>query len=252
MATLVQPQLRFDVERRFYLGMSAAILITVFIGFAPTYFLLPWMQGVTVRGQAPGAGLTPLVHLHAILFSSWVILFGVQAGLITGKRYDVHRALGGAALFLAISVLVIGVWTSVYSARLGNTPPGWANKEAFLPVPLIGMALFAGFVTAGFLWRRRSDFHKRLMLLGTIAMLVPALARIMRMTDWPLLPPGVWGALIVLNVYLAALVIFDLRQIGKVHPVTLFGVGIHLLSWPGRLYVGYAEPWQAFARWLLG
>jgi hypothetical protein len=251
MATLVRPRFRFDAERRFFIGMAAWILITVFIGFAPTYFLLPWLQGVTVRGQAPGAGLTPLVHVHATLFSAWVILFGVQAFLIAGRRFTVHRALGGAAVVLALLVLVVGVWTSIYSARLGNTPPGWANAEAFLAVPLTGMALFAGFIAAGFAWRRRPDYHKRLMLLGTVAMLVPALARIMRMADWPILPPGVWGAMIVLNIYLAALIVFDLRQRGHVHPVTMWGVGLHLLSWPGRLYVGYTEPWQAFARWLL-
>ena len=251
MATLAKPRFRFDAERRFFIGMASAILLTVFIGFAPTYYLLPWLQGATVRGQAPGAGLTPLVHLHAALFSAWVILFGIQAAVIAGRRVDLHRRMGRAATILAASVLVVGVWTSIYSGRLGNTPPGWANDEAFLAVPMTGMALFAGFIAAAFVWRRRPDYHKRLMLLGTIAMLVPALARIMRMADWPLLPPGVWGALIVLNLYLAALIIFDLRQRGKLHPATAWGVGIHLLSWPGRLYLGYTEPWQAFSGWLL-
>jgi hypothetical protein len=251
MATLAQPWFRINAERRFFTGMAVAMLVTVFIGFAPTYYLLPWLQGVTVRGVAGGASLTPLVHMHAVLFSAWILLFLAQTGLVAARRTDLHRTLGVTALGLALAVLVVGIWTAIESGRQGNTPPGWANDEAFLPVPLTSMALFAGFVAAGFYWRRRSDYHKRLMLLATIAMLVPALARIMRMTDPPFLPPGVWGALVVLNLYLAALIVFDLVRRGRLHPVTIWGVAIYLVTWPMRLTLGYTEPWQAFAHALL-
>ena len=89
------------------------------------------------------------------------------------------------------------------------------------------------------------------MLLATIALLVPALARIMRMTQPPFLPPGVWGALIVVNLYLGALIAYDLISTGRLHEATLWGVAVHLLSWPARLTLGYTESWQAFASSLL-
>lgn len=243
--------MRFKAERLFFTGMAAAIIVTVFIGFSPSYYLLPWLSGTTVRGQADGSGLTPLIHFHAALFSAWVLLFGTQAALIASGRTIVHRQLGRVAAVLGVAVLIVGIWTSIYSGRLGNAPPGWANDEAFLAVPFTGLALFAGFVAAGVANLNRPDYHKRFMLLGTIAMLVPALARIMRMDDWPLLPPGVWGALIVLNLFLIPLILFDLKKLGTIHRATVWGVTIHLISWPLRLTIGYTEPWQSFARFLL-
>jgi hypothetical protein len=89
------------------------------------------------------------------------------------------------------------------------------------------------------------------MLLATMAMLVPALARIARMMQLPFLPPGVRGGLILLNLYLAALVIFDWIRRGRLHPVTIWGVVVYLATWPARLTLGHTEPWQTFARSLL-
>ena len=78
-------------------------------------------------------------------------------------------------------------------------------------------------MAAGVLNRHRPDYHKRLMLLGTIALLRPALARLVRMVSAPFLPLGVLGGLVVLNFYVAALIAFDLIRLGKVHPVTFCG-----------------------------
>lgn len=250
MATLAGGLSRTDVERRFFTGMAVAMLLTAFIGFAPTYYLLSVMDGVTVRGVKGGAGLTPLVHVHAILFSAWMLLFLAQTGLVAVRRTDLHRAMGMAGLILAAAVIVVGPMTAIAAARNGSSPPGWGD-EAFLVVPFTSMLLFAGFTAAGFVYRRRTDYHKRLMLLGTIAMLVPALSRLIRMVQPPLLPTGVYGALILVNLFLLALVAFDLRRNGKLHRVTIWGIAVYLISWPVRLTLGATEPWQAFARFLI-
>ncbi len=253
MATTYAPaRYRLSAERLFFTGMAAAMLVTVFVGFGPTYYLLPWMQGVTVRGQAGGAGLTPLVHLHAVVFSAWILLFMTQTGLIAARRPQVHRWLGAASAGLAAAVIVIGLWTAIASGREHSTPPGWANDEAFLIVPFMSIALFTGFFAAGFAWRRRPDYHKRLMLLATVAMMVPALARITRMIQPSVIPGGVWGALILVNLFFLALVAFDLVRLRRVHPATMIGVAINLVSWPARLRLGYTDAWQGFADSLIG
>ena len=56
-------------ERWFYVCMSIAVVITVFAGFAPTYYLRP---------RFTAAPLMPLLHLHGLVFSSWIVLFVVQ------------------------------------------------------------------------------------------------------------------------------------------------------------------------------
>ena len=53
-------------ERWFYVAMSIAVVITVFAGFAPTYYLRPHFT------TAP---LIPLLHLHGFVFTSWIVLF---------------------------------------------------------------------------------------------------------------------------------------------------------------------------------
>jgi len=250
MATIAARPAAWRNDRRFFTGMAAAIVVTTFIGFAPTYYLLPYFGAVTARGVAGGASLTPLVHLHAVVFSGWMLLFLAQSSLVAAGRTDLHRILGIAALFLAPVVIVLGLMTAIEAARHGSSPPGWDDK-AFLLVPFASIALFGGFFAAGFAYRRRADYHKRFMLLATMAMLVPALARIMRLTEPPFLPPGVYGGLVVLNVFLIALVMFDLRRRGRLHPATLWGIAIYLTTWPARLTLGHAEPWQTFAQWVM-
>jgi hypothetical protein len=89
-------------------------------------------------------------------------------------------------------------------------------------------------------------------LLATMAMLVPALARIMRLTEPPFFPPGVYyGDLVVLNVFLIAPVLFDLGRRIRLHPAALWGIAIDLTTWPARLTLGSAEPWQNFAQWVM-
>jgi hypothetical protein len=251
MATLAAQAAYRSQERNFFTGMALVMLLTVLVGFAPTYYLFPWFQGVTTRGVAGGASLSPLVHLHAILFSAWILLFLAQVSFIRLEHFDLHRAFGTGGVLLAAAMVVVGLWTAIDSARNASTPPGWPNAEVFLIVPFTSIALFVGFVSAAILNRHRPDYHKRLMLLGAMALLLPALSRIVRMAELSFLPFGARGGLVILNFFVATLVIFDLYSRHRLHPVTAWGVVIYLVAWPARLTVGYTEPWQGFARSLL-
>ncbi len=81
------------------------------------------------------------------------------------------------------------------------------EPRRFLIVPLFAIALFALFGAAGIATRRDPQSHKRYMLLGTIALLPPAIAR------WVLLlglgPPVVFA---VATLLLVPLVVWDLRR----------------------------------------
>jgi hypothetical protein len=250
MATLTQPRIELDSDRLFFSGMAIAIAITVFVGFAPTYYLFPLMNGVTSRGVNAGSELTPLVHLHAAVFSLWIGLFITQTTLIARGRHNPHRRLGTASIALAALMVAVGYLTATHAARTGSSPPGWDDK-AFLLIPLRSLALFMGFVIAGVLNRHRAGYHKRLMLLATMSLLLPALARIVRMTHAPFLPLGVLGGLVVLNLYVAVMIAYDLWRPGRVHPVTFWGTIIVLIAWPVRVMFGYSDAWQHVARILI-
>jgi len=63
---------------------------------------------------------------------------------------------------------------------------------------------------------------------------------------------GVVGAMFIVNVFLIAMVIYDFYTRGRLHPVTLWGGVVTLLSEPLRFAIGYSAPFQAFARSLMG
>src|SRR5206468_3954908 len=170
LTTRVAQPVRRTADRLFYMGMAIASLVAVFIGFAPTYYL---------KGYFQGTPLTPLVHLHGLVFTGWMLLFVTQTALVAGHRTDLHRRLGCLGAVWAPLLVLVGTTTAVVSARR-NFAAGHVEALTFLAVPLGDMLVFAVLAAAGLCYRRRAETHKRLMLLATVALLDAAVAR------WPL------------------------------------------------------------------
>ena len=97
-------------DRLFYSVMAAAVILTVFCGFARTYYLTAWTG-------APS--LSPLVHVHGVVFTGWTLLFLAQTLLVAGGRTDLHRRLGTVGGGLAAAMIVLGYLTAVAGARRG-------------------------------------------------------------------------------------------------------------------------------------
>lgn len=245
MATQAKLRARLTDERLFFMGMAAAMAIVTFVGFAPTYYL--------AGSYAPRApALTPVVHLHGALCTGWVLFLILQTGLVAAGRRDVHRAAGIAGVAIAIAVVATGLFVATHSHRRVHTAATdgtMADPYVFLIFPVSAALIFALFVTLGVLNRRRPDYHKRLMILATASMIAPALARIVTRTTTAL--PGAFGALILINLFIAALAVRDYRTRGRLHPATLWGGGFLLVSEPLRIAIGFSEPWRAFARMLM-
>lgn len=224
-------------DRWFFTGMAVAALLTVFAGFARTYYL----------GRFFGAEpISSLVHLHGIVFTLWVLLFVGQTSFIAGGRTDIHRRLGAVGAALAALMLAVGYLTAVEAARLGVTPPGGPPPLNFLSVPLGTLLAFGILVAAGILNRRRSETHKRLMLLSTIALLTPALARF-RTLDLPGGPPMAIGGTCL---FVLTCMAYDRAAHGRVHPAFLWGGLLLMISLPLRFAIGRTDTWRSIAVWL--
>jgi len=109
-------------------------------------------------------------------FTGWVLLLLVQVRLVAAKRIARHRQLGVAGAAMAGLMVVVGTWTALHGVVRGVAPFG-IDPRRFLIVPLFAILLFGVFVVAGVRVRRDPQSHKRWMLLATIAMLPPAIAR---------------------------------------------------------------------------
>ena len=105
MYALLTARRRFD--RRFYLGAALVALGLVFWGFAPSYYL-------KLIFGAPQ--LSTRLHIHGAVMSSWLLLFFVQAFLISARRPDLHRRLGIIGVVVAIGVVLLGSTTTINAA----------------------------------------------------------------------------------------------------------------------------------------
>ncbi|MCU0766839.1 MAG: hypothetical protein MUE39_05590 [Gammaproteobacteria bacterium] len=228
-------------EHRFYTGMALAILATVLVGFARSFYLKP----VFPAWPAPPE---PIFLVHGLAFTAWVLLLPLQATLVARRRVDLHRTVGAYGAALALAMIVLGVLGALVAA---TRPGGFVGVPVpplqFLAVPLFAIAQFALFVVLAIARRRDGQAHKRLMLLASFQMVTPALAR------WPVVmdygPPAFFAAT---DLFLVALAIWDLRTRGRLHPVTLWGGLLMVAAQPIQLVVSGTEPWLTFARWATG
>lgn len=118
MATAASPRFLVSpaaTDRKFYTGMAMAMMFTALFGFSRTYFLgLISGHPTTITGRVPNA----TVHLHALLFMSWLVLFIVQTSLIATHRVKVHRKLG------YFGVVYGGFAQNGYLSLIGFHTPG--------------------------------------------------------------------------------------------------------------------------------
>jgi len=230
--------MRTMTERPVYGVAAIAALLVVFAGFAPTYYLKTF-------SAAPD--LSALKHLHGIVMTAWFILFFVQVRLVATGRTAIHRQLGVAGIFLAMLVVALGTSLAIVAAREGFSPDPKMPALSFLAIPLGEMVMFSVIFTLAIALRSRSAWHKRLMVLGCVGLLVPAFARLLRMA-------GLGGPAIFASVDLVILacIVYDTMKNRRLHPAFGWGFFLVLVGQGGRIALSQTAAWNSFARWLIG
>ena len=242
MATQAIGRGRWSGEHSFYTGMTIAMLVTVYVGFARSFFLRPLFPAWPSPSE-------PIFYVHGAAFTAWIVLLVVQASLVATGRTAVHRRLGGWGVVLAAAMLVLGILGALVAA---GRPTGFVGIPVsplqFLVIPIVDMVLFASFVGLAITRRNDPQSHKRWMLLATMNLLTAAVAR------WPGVitlgaPPLFFG---LTDLFLVALAIWDFASRGRLHPVTLWGGLLLVVSQPLRLVISGTSAWLGFARWATG
>jgi hypothetical protein len=228
------PGRRFD--HLFFSTMAVLILLTVFVGFARTYYL----AGVF---NAPLPSL--IVHLHGAAFSCWILLLITQVSLVSAGRVDIHRRLGIAGFLLACLMVVLGVMVATDSLVRGPGPVG-RDPRFFYIIPLSNILVFAVVIYFAFRARSNPPAHKRLILIATTALLVAAIAR----WPWAMVHRKPPMAELVSYFFLLMLVAYDLWSTRKLQRATLwagmFLIFVEQIAPP----IGHTAAWHAFAGWV--
>lgn len=223
-------------ERRFFRHMAILLALTVVAGFGGwlltghSSFASPWW-----------------VHVHAISNMAWIALFGAQTSFIARGDHARHRALGKAGVLLATWMLLIGLVLTPYDIAAHRFPAAFFSPAFFLALDWMNILLFAALVLGGWLMRKQSDWHRRLMLAATIIVIFPAWGRLLIIAGLP----GQLGALFSL-LYIAIAMIADRRLRGRIHPAWYVGIAALVLVVAGSGLLSKFPPLIAYANELNG
>jgi hypothetical protein len=157
-----------------------------------------------------------------------------------------HRRLGVVGGVLAALLVAVGIGTAIARARQGAAPPGGPPPLVFLAVPLGDMIMFSGLVGSALYYRRQATVHKRLMLLGTVALLAAPVARL----PFEFLRSGIVAVFALADIFIVGLVVYDLALYRRIHLATAWGGLALVASQPLRLMLAGTPAWLAFAGWL--
>lgn len=225
-----------DIGRRdrvFYLAMGLLVLAVVVYGFGRSFYFAPFMPVPQIR---------PLLQLHAAVFSAWVLLFILQTSLISAQRRDLHRRAGIAGAFLVGLLVIVGGLTVLESVRLQSLRDGAVNLFG----SATQLAVFATLATAGLLLRKRPELHKRLMLVGTLALAQAGLGRIL-----PGLRLGTGGEIIVTMLFMFSWLFYDLLARRRPLLAPMLGAAAVVLIAPvGIPLIVRSSAWLQFTAWV--
>ncbi len=152
-------KIKTNSENHFFTATAIWYLLTVFWGFAPSFYLLNLFEN---SEPIP-------IHLviHGVLFTIWTLLYAVQIFLIKYKNLRVHQALGIFGLCIMILMVPAGIFPSIYKVYAETTTIDGAGHNVFrLSFAYILFAL-------AFIYRKKAFLHKRFML-GCMVMLMSA------------------------------------------------------------------------------
>jgi hypothetical protein len=235
--TILSRPRRRRADDYYFVAMCLVILGTVYLGFARSYY-----QAGTLHAPLPSI----VIHVHAVVFSAWVLLLIVQTTLVSIGRVNWHKKVGILGAGLACLVVVMGVLGILDSTRRHFAPPGLSAGQ-FLAVDLLEMVVFAFLVIWGLRLRRDGPAHKRLFLLANISLLSAPIGR------WPFyfishFPPSIS---LVIAAFLLSLMTFDLASRRRIHRVTVLGSLAILLTAPVAFGpLAHLPIWLQFTAWV--
>jgi hypothetical protein len=227
-------------DHRFFSGIAVAAAIVIVAGFASTY-------GPKIVNGDPT--LLPIIHVHAAIFASWLVVFVTQNILVLRGRVAVHRKLGPWAVALAMVMLLVGVATAIAVARTGHRGiPGVEFPDAggFLLLNLAAVTVFTVLVIAGWYWRRSPQAHKRLMLMATTGGLIGPGASRLGSGNAAIIGPLVFAFILAGPAY-------DLVTRRRVHPAYLWTLPLVIIGLPPVVGpIASTSAWKVIAAWLVG
>ena len=227
------------LDKYFYFLMSLLIPLIVMYGFSYT---------LDKNLIHPAIPRPTILYFHAAVFSGWLVFFILQSALVRTHNVQWHRRVGSFGVALGVAVTMFGVSTAIIMGRFNTVQLHSTHEDSNLLIPLFDMVCFTTTFTLAIVWRKRPEFHRRLILIATCSLTAAAFGRLPeRMLPAELFYAGV-DSLIVLGV------IRDLLVNRSIHRVYFYVLPLFII---GQTLVTYAvwhnwSYWQKIAHGILG
>ncbi len=161
-ATSTIPQLRGFVNKYFYFLMSLLFAALVVWGFSRT------VNQNLFHASPPRPYL---LWIHGAAFATWIAFFITQSTLVRARNVSWHRSFGWFGAGLATVMVPLGVTIAIIMARFDTVRLRESGADAFLSIPFYDMIAFGVFIALAIYWRRRPEFHRRLMFIATVGLM---------------------------------------------------------------------------------
>jgi hypothetical protein len=248
-----------SIDRWIFVATAAWFIAIVLTGFIPDAI------GMIAAAKAGMRPPLPLVmHVHAVLMGSFMVLLLTQSVLMATGRCGLHKRVGMIAFALVPVLVVVGlllaptIYHQVWNfAQTGPADIRPQMRERLLALDNILLMhirigiLFPLFMGVALATRRaNAGLHKRMMFLATA---VPLPAAIDRMHWLPnTLPATPVGTDLWVLTALSPLFLWDVLRNRRVHEAYVIWLAIYV---PVAL-VAYAlwdtRWWHAMAQWIMG
>jgi hypothetical protein len=231
-------QFKTFLGQYFYLCMSLVLAALVIVGFSRTV-------NASLLHANPPRPL--LLWIHGAAFSTWMIFFIAQSALVRARKVSVHRLLGWLGAALAAVMVVLGLKIAVVMTRFDTDVLHQKGVESFLSIPLVDMIIFGSLIAMAIYWRKKPEYHRRLVFVASCQLMDAAIGRFDFMLNHNLFYLAL-DCLIVLGM------VRDWVVDKRVHKVYLYALPLLIVVQSLAIYAWRINPkwWQGITQAILG
>lgn len=188
-----------------------------------------------------------LLWAHGAAFSTWIVFLIVQSALVRVRKVSVHRLFGWFGAALAGVMVVLGCKIAVVMGRFDILVLHMKNVASFLSVPFVDMIIFSSCIGLAVYWRKKPEYHRRLVFIASCQLMDAAIGRFDFMFDHNLFFPAL-DCLILLGIAR------DWVVERRVHKVYLYALPAMILLQALAIYTWRVNPswWAAMTHAILG
>lgn len=223
------------IDRWIYVFTAVSFIVITLTGFIPDS-----LQKIAAVQSGARPPFPVVLHMHAVLMGSFLLLLLVQTALVATGRGDLHRRLGIAGFMLAAVLVLVGLilvptmyhyaWNAAQAAPPETRARLQQNvlmRDNIMLLQLRIGLLFPLFLGIALRARRRdAGLHKRMMFLAIAMALPAAIDRI----EW--LPTTLPATPVSIDLFMLLAVspmfLWDVARNRTVHRAYLIWFGINL------------------------